>query len=88
MQFLNISQAGFPVKYKSMKDKNDWITQRIKISCKQTRSLYAFINNSNIPKAKAHYIKHCKILRKVIKVATKQHCSRLIAKSNNNLITK
>jgi len=28
--FLNIFQACFPVKGKSMKDKNDWITQRTK----------------------------------------------------------
>jgi len=27
--FLNIYQASFPVKYKSMKDKDDWITQSI-----------------------------------------------------------
>jgi ribosomal protein L33 len=71
-----------------MKDNNGWFTQGIKISCKQTRSLYAFTNNSNNPKAKARYIKHCKILRKVIKVPTKQHYSRPIAKSNNNPITK
>jgi len=36
-----------------MKDNNDWITQRIKISCKQTTSLYVFTNNSNIPKSKS-----------------------------------
>ena len=57
------------------------------MSFKQTRSLYAFTNNNNIPKAKALYIKHCKILRKVIKVATKQHCSTLIAKYNNKIKT-
>jgi len=71
-----------------MKDNNGLITQRIKISCKQTRSLYAFTNNSDNPKAKAHYIKHCTILINVIKVATKQHCSKPSTKSNNNLITK
>jgi alpha-D-ribose 1-methylphosphonate 5-phosphate C-P lyase len=32
--FLNISQASFPFKYKSMKDKYGWITQGIKMSCK------------------------------------------------------
>jgi hypothetical protein len=29
--FLNIFQAQFPCKYKCMKDKNDWITQGIKM---------------------------------------------------------
>jgi hypothetical protein len=54
--FLNIFQASFPVKYKSMEDKNDWITQGIKISCINKNSLYAFIKYSDDPEAKAHYI--------------------------------
>jgi hypothetical protein len=29
--FLNIFQAILPVKYKSMKDKNNWVTQGIKL---------------------------------------------------------
>jgi len=70
-----------------MKDKNDWITQVIKISCKHKRSLHAFTKNSNYPKAKAHYIKYYKILQKVIKEDKKQHCSRLIVKSNNKIKT-
>ena len=67
--FLNIFQASFTVKYRSMKDMNDWITRGIKISCKHQRSLYAFTKNSNDSKAKVNYIKHCKIIRKVIKEA-------------------
>ena len=47
--FLNIFQASFPVKYQSMKDKNDWITQAIKISSKHKRSKYAFTKNSKDP---------------------------------------
>jgi hypothetical protein len=66
-----------------MKDKNDWITQGIKTSCKHKRSLYNFTNNSNDPKANAHYIEYCDIPRKVTNGAKKQHHSRLIAKSNN-----
>jgi hypothetical protein len=49
--FLNIFLASVPVKYKSMKDKNDWITQGIKISCKHKRSLFALTKNSHDPKA-------------------------------------
>jgi len=60
--FLNIFQASFPVKYKSLKDKNDWITQGIKIYCNHKKSLYAFTKNSSVSKAKAHCIKYCKIL--------------------------
>ena len=54
--FLNIFQASFPGKYRSMKDKNKWITKRVKISCKYKRSLYAFTKNNSDPKAKPHYI--------------------------------
>ena len=64
--FLNILQASFPVKYKSMTNKNNWITKGIKIKCKH-KSLYAFTKNSNDPKENAYYIKYCEILRKVIK---------------------
>ena len=68
-----------------MKDKNDWITQGTKISCKQKRSLYAFTNNSNYPNAKADYIQYFKILRKDIQDAKKRHYNRRIAKSNNKI---
>jgi len=44
--------------------------------------MYAFIKNSNDPKATAHYIKYCTILRNIIKEAKKLHYSRLIAKCN------
>jgi hypothetical protein len=33
--FLYIFQATFPVQYKSMKDKDDWITKGTKIFCAQ-----------------------------------------------------
>jgi hypothetical protein len=48
---LKIFQASFPVKYKSLEDKNDWITQEIKILSKHKRSLFALIKNSHDPKA-------------------------------------
>jgi len=73
--------------YESMKDKNEWITQGIKISCKHKRSLYAFPKNSNDPKAKMHYIKYCHIPRKLKKGAKKQHYFILIAKSDNKIKT-
>jgi hypothetical protein len=34
---------------------------------------------------RAHYNKYCKILSRVIKEAKRQHCSRLIAKSDNRM---
>jgi hypothetical protein len=50
-----------------MKDKNECITQGIKLPCKHKRSLYGFTKNSKDPKIKTHYSKCGKILRKVIK---------------------
>jgi hypothetical protein len=87
--FLNIFQASFPIKYKSINNKKimTGLLQGIKISCKHKGSLYTLIKNSNDPKAKAHYIKYCRILRKVIKEAKKQHYTRLIAKSSNKVKT-
>jgi ribosomal protein L33 len=63
--FLHIFEVSFPVTYRSTKEKtNDWITQGIKMSCKHKRSLYTLTRNSNDLKAKAHYMKYCKILKK------------------------
>jgi len=70
-----------------MKDKNDQITQEIKISSKHKRNLYVLTKNSNDPKAKVHFIKYCKIVRNVIKEAKKKHYIRRIAKSNNRIKT-
>ena len=51
--FLNILQASFPVKYKRMKDKNHWITQRIKkyLTNKKQVSMPS-LSTAIIPKAK------------------------------------
>jgi len=68
-----------------MKDKNNWITQGIHISCKHKRSLYNFTKNSSDQKSNAHYIEYCDILRKVINRAKKQNYSRFIAKSNKKI---
>jgi hypothetical protein len=45
------------------------ITQGIKITCSHKPSSYTFTKNNHYPKAKAHYIKYCKILQKVMKEA-------------------
>ena len=80
LKYLFFLSDNFPVKYKSMKDKNDWITQGIKITCKHKRSLYAFIKSNNYPKAKEDYIKYFKILRQVTQGANKRHYSGITVK--------
>jgi hypothetical protein len=87
MHLLNIFPASFPVQYKTIRDKNNWITQGIKISWTHKISLYTFNANSNKPKAKVHYIKYCKILRNLIIKDKKQHYSRFTAKSNHTTKT-
>jgi hypothetical protein len=70
--FLNtFFEASFLFTYRNTKEKNDWITQGIKISCKRKRSLYTLTKNSNDLKAKARYIVYCEILKKVIKETKK-----------------
>ena len=71
---MSIFQASFPVKYESMKDKNEWIIQGIE-NVANTEEAHAFTKNGRDPKAKAHSIEYCKTLRKVIKEAKKQHYS-------------
>jgi len=63
--FLHILETSFPLNCRSTKEKkNAWITQGIRISCKQKINLYTLTVNSNDPKAKAHYIMYCRILKK------------------------
>jgi SHS2 domain-containing protein len=70
--FLHIFEATFTVNYRSTKEKkNYYITQGIRMTCKLKRSLCDLTKNSNDPKAKTHYTKYCRILKKVIKEAKK-----------------
>jgi hypothetical protein len=78
--------STFQVKYKIINIKqNDWITQRIKLSCKHTRSLYTIRMNNYDSKAKKNCMKYCRTLKRVIKGVKNQHYSRLIAKSSNKI---
>jgi hypothetical protein len=80
---LNIFEANFPDKYKSIhRNKNVWITQGIKISCERKRRLYVYSRNSNEAVIKSFYIKYCEIFHQVIQEAKRQHYNRLIAKSD------
>jgi hypothetical protein len=74
--FLNVLEAKIPLKYGSMKENIDWITQEIKISCTHKNSLHTFTEKSDV-RITAHYITYCKILRKVVKEFKKQHYSKL-----------
>jgi hypothetical protein len=80
--FLNIFEASFPVKYKSIHiNKNGWITQGIKMSheCKRRLHVRAHTKDSNGGIIKAFYIKYCKI-HKLYRRLKKQYYNRLIAK--------
>jgi hypothetical protein len=84
--FLNIFEAHFPMQNKNIGIiKNLWITQGIKISCRQKRHLYLYSRSSNNPYMRAYYIKYHKILNRVIKEAKRQHCYGLITELNNQI---
>jgi hypothetical protein len=64
---------------------NDWITQGMKLSRKHIINLYNVMMKNFDSEAKEHYMKYCRILKKVIKKAKNQRNSRLIAKSSKKL---
>jgi hypothetical protein len=67
--FLNIFEASFQVKYESIhRNKNDWITQVIKISGQRKRRVHTHTQSrdSNDAVIKGFCINYCKILNKVI----------------------
>ena len=68
--FLKIFGASFPLKYKGTKEKKKLDYTRNKKNLANIKEI--FTKNSNDQRAKVHYIKYCKILRKVIKAAKKQ----------------
>jgi len=79
LTFLNIFEASFLVKYKSIhRNKNVWITQGLKTYCECKKRLCIYSRDSN----DAFYMKYYEILSKVIQEAKKQHYNRLIAKSD------
>jgi hypothetical protein len=49
------------------------------------KGAYIYSKSSNNPHMRAYYIKYCKILNRVIKVAKRQHYCGLIAKSDNKI---
>jgi hypothetical protein len=71
------------IRTKSRNHNNNWITLRIKTSCKRKRELFLLIRNSNNPALKQHYKAYCKILVNVIKEAKRMTFNKRILKSNN-----
>jgi len=71
--------------HRQVRKNNDWISQGIKVYCIHRRSLYVFTKEYNYQTAKARYIKHCKILREIIKAAKQQHYIILTEKSNDKI---
>jgi len=57
----------------------------MKVYCIHRRSLYVFTKKCDYLTAKAHYIKYCKIQRKILQAAKKQHYNILTENSNNKI---
>ena len=85
--FLNHFEGSFPISL--AKDKtidNNWITRGIKISCSKKRELYLEQqNNKDSSPAREYYRKYCRVLRKVINEAKKQHFHNKISTSSNKI---
>jgi hypothetical protein len=64
---LNTFQASFPIKYESMKDNNDSMTQGIKISCKHKINLCALTKTAMIQKQKCIVLSSAKSWEKLRK---------------------
>ena len=74
-QFLNIflrhSYESFPITSKQKYKQKSWITNGIRISCRNKRILYVEAKISNNPIIATHYKNYCKILIRVINLAKK-----------------
>ena len=64
-----------------------WITQGIKKSCQQKRSLYIISKNSDNLMIKLYHKSYCSILRRVIREAKKVYFRHLIETSENKTKT-
>jgi len=86
--YLTIFYSSFPTKaaHNSSHPKA-WLTQGIKISCRNKRKLYLVARHSLDQNKKVHYRKYCKILAEVIKLAKRKHYNNLLMNSANKTKT-
>jgi hypothetical protein len=85
---LKIFEASFLIQNKSLGNtRNNWTTQRMKITCRHKKSLYVLNRRRNSPHMRAHYNKYCKTLSGIITQAKRQHYFRLIEKADNKIKT-
>ncbi|GFG31309.1 hypothetical protein Cfor_12872 [Coptotermes formosanus] len=80
--FLLDFESCFPYQYVASNISNNcWITTGIRISCKCKKFLYIMSKASNCTKIKAHYIRYCYLLRKVIRKAKEMYYNDMITSS-------
>jgi len=86
--YLTIFYSSFHTKavYKLSPPK-PWLTQGIKISCRNKRKLYLISRHSQDPNKKTHYRRYCKVLAEVIKLAKRKHYNNLLTNSVNRIKT-
>jgi len=64
-----------------------WITEGIKISCKQKKELFLLCRRSNDLNLKIYYKRYCAVLSKVILTAKKLYYNKIIHGSKNKMKT-
>ena len=77
--FLKINVSKFNQSH------NEWITKKIKVSCKRKKELFVLCKISNNHNLKLYYKKYCLVLTRVIRNAKKLHYNNIILRSKNKI---
>ena len=76
--YLRIYYSSFTIKKTHYSSHTKaWLTEGIKISCRNKRKLFLIYRNSNDSGIKKYYKKYCKILTDVIRLAKKTYYNNL-----------
>ena len=86
--YLTIFYSSFPTKaiYNSSSSKA-WLTQGIRISCRNKRQLYLISRQSLDQNKEIYYRRYCKVLAEVIKLAKRKYYNNLLINSVNKTKT-
>jgi hypothetical protein len=83
-RYLKILYSSFATKKVHYRSGNKaWLTQGIKISCINKRTVFLILRNTNDPNVSEYYTRDCRILTKVIKLAKKSYYNSNTTHSNN-----
>jgi len=86
--YLTIFYLSFPTKaVVNSSPPKPWLTQGIRISCRNKRKLYLISRHSQDLNKKTYYRRYCKVLAEVIKLAKRNHYNNSLTNSDNKIKT-